>query len=116
MVNCLDSSFFTVAFRLMKQTTSTPTSEITIRVRITITTTAAITPLGSPLSSLDNKAARKRRKKRKEKKCGHCCEHGSLTIVNRASHCSLRPCSRTHNLYVALNRRNNMFFHKILSI
>ena len=63
MVKFLDSSFFTVAFRLLKQTTSTTTSEIAMKVRMTITTTAATTPLGKPgsLSSPDDKATRKRR-------------------------------------------------------
>jgi len=63
MVKFLDSFFFTIAFRLLKQTTSTPTSEIAMKVRMTITTTAATTPLeeSGTLSCPDGKATRKRR-------------------------------------------------------
>jgi len=55
-------SLFFKAERLLKQSMSTPTSEIVTNTRIAITTTAAITPLDipDPPSSSGVEAARRR--------------------------------------------------------
>ena len=90
MVKLHDSSFFTVAFCLLKQTTSTPTSERAMKVRMTITTTAATPPLGKPgPPSPDDNCD-------KGKKGKQCVVGMRAQVADTESHCGLRSCSCIH--------------------